>query len=461
MKKTTLTIALSLTFFCIFAQDIAGQWNGVLNVQGTSLRLVFNVSKTAEGYTSTMDSPDQGAKGLPVTRTTLDKTILTFDVSNLRIKYEGSVKTDSIIGTFKQGGQSLPLNLTRAIQAKTVVKRPQNPVKPYPYYAEDVKFKNEKANITLAGTLTLPKKEGVYPVVVLISGSGPQNRDEEILGHKPFLVLSDYLTKNGIGVLRFDDRGTAESEGIFKNATTKDLATDALAAVNFLKTRKDINQKHIGLIGHSEGGLIAPMVAAESDAVNFIVLMAGTGIQGNELLLLQEELVAKASGVSAAEIEKTTKINKGAFDIVVKSTDTAQLTTDLSQYAKNIPASERPEGLSDAQLSQTMLDELTNPWMIYFLKYNPALILEKVKCGVLAINGEKDVQVPAKINLAAIKNGLEKGGNKNVIVKEFPKLNHLFQECETGGVEEYAKIEQTIAPNVLAEIGDWIKKRVK
>jgi uncharacterized protein len=461
MKKTTLTIALSLTIFYIFAQDIAGQWNGVLNVQGTSLRLVFNVTKTAEGYTSTMDSPDQGAKGLPVTRTTLDKTILTFDVSNLRIKYEGTVKIDSIIGTFKQGGQSFPLNLTRAIQAKTVIKRPQNPIKPYPYYAEDVKFKNEKANITLVGTLTLPKKEGIYPVVVLISGSGPQNRDEELLGHKPFLVLSDYLTKNGIGVLRFDDRGTAESEGLFKNATTKDLATDALAAVNFLKTRKDINQKHIGLIGHSEGGLIAPMVAAESDAVNFIVLMAGTGIQGNELLLLQEELVAKASGVSAVEIEKTAKINKSAFDIVVKSTDAAQLKIDLSQYAKNIPASERPEGLSDAQFSQMMLDELTNPWMIYFLKYNPALILEKVKCGVLAINGEKDVQVPAKINLAAIKNGLEKGGNKNVMVKEFPRLNHLFQECETGGVEEYAKIEQTIAPNVLVEIGDWIKKRVK
>ena len=284
----TLSIVL-FTFFvsiAMSAQDITGQWNGVLKVQGMQLRVVFNVTKSGAFYTSTMDSPDQGVDGIPVTQTTFVNSTIKFEVTNARIEYNGALKNDEIVGTFKQGGQEFPMNLSRKTIEKEVIKRPQEPTKPYSYYSEDVTFPNSKANISLAGTLTLPKKEGNYPVVILISGSGSQNRDSELLGHKPFLVISDYLTKNGIAVLRYDDRGFGQSTGDSKTATSADFATDVESAVAYLKTRKEINLKKIGLMGHSEGGIIAPMVAAKSKDISFIVLLAGTGIQGDKLLLL-------------------------------------------------------------------------------------------------------------------------------------------------------------------------------
>jgi hypothetical protein len=274
MKAILALLMMLTTTLFVNAQDITGQWNGVLQVQGMQLRVVFNVSKTDNGYSSTMDSPDQGAKGIPVTNTSFENAKVRFEVANARIEYLGELKENKIVGTFKQGGQAQ--------------KRPQEPTKPYPYYSEDVTFQNTKAGIALSGTLTLPKKEGVFPVAILISGSGPQNRDEELLGHKPFLVISHYLTRNGIGVLRYDDRGVAQSTGDFKTATSADFATDVESAMAYLKTRKEIHKRKIGLIGHSEGGIIAPMVASKNKDVSFMVLLAGTGIRGDKLLLLQQ-----------------------------------------------------------------------------------------------------------------------------------------------------------------------------
>ncbi len=317
----------------------------------------------------------------------------------------------------------------------------------------------------LAGTLTLPEKDGNFPAVILISGSGPQNRDEELMGHKPFLVLADHLTKKGIAVLRFDDRGTAESTGDFKTATSLDFAGDVESALKYLQTRKEINKNQIGLIGHSEGGIIAPMVAAESNDISFIVLLAGTGIRGDQLLLLQQELIGKASGASDTDLQKAKVINKGAFDIILKSNNIESLETELTNYIKQAlidnPESEKPAGMSDDDYVKLQVNQLTSPWMIYFIKYDPAPILEKVNCPVLAINGEKDLQVPAKVNLEAIENALEEGGNKNVTTKVLPNLNHLFQECETGSPGEYATIEQTFSPIALAEISNWILNQVK
>jgi len=465
MKKAALFLLTVLTTLSMYGQDITGQWNGSLTVQGTQLRLVFNISKSDKGYTSTMDSPDQGAKGIPVTSTTFENSTLKLEVTNAGITYTGELKDNSIIGTFKQGGQSFPMNLSREKIEKKAIIRPQEPIKPYPYYSEEITFENTKDKITLAGTLTLPKKEGNFPVVILITGSGPQNRDEELLGHKPFLVLSDHLTKNGIAVLRYDDRGTAESKGDFKTATSLDFASDVESAIKYLKTRKEINKKKIGLIGHSEGGIIAPMVVAKSKDISFIVLLAGTGIPGDQLLLLQKELIEKASGVSDEKLQKGLAFNKGAFDIVTKSTNSETLKTDLTAYIKQIlkdtPESERPAGMSEDDFVKLQVDQLTSPWMQYFIKYNPAIILEKVKCPVLALNGEKDLQVPSKVNLEAIKKGLEKGGNKKVTIKELPNLNHLFQECKTGSPEEYAKIEQTFSPTALTEITNWIITQTK
>lgn len=465
MRTLPFVLFLFLSSFIGRAQDITGQWNGVLKFQGTQLRLVFNISKSEKGYSSTMDSPDQGAKGIPVTATTFENSKLKIEIANAGITYSGELKENEVQGTFKQGGMEFPLNLSRKAIEKEALKRPQEPVKPYPYVTEDVVFQNPQASISLAGTLSLPEKGSNFPVAVLISGSGPQNRDEELLGHKPFLIIADYLTRHGIAVLRFDDRGVGQSKGEFKTATSADFATDVESAVAYLKTRKEIDPKKIGLIGHSEGGIIAPMVASRSKDVNFIVLLAGTGIRGDKLLLMQQELIARANGVSEAEIKKSLESGSIAFDMVLKSKDIPSLTTDLTRYIKDVlskdKTAELPKGMTEEQFISSQINQLTSPWMVYFIKYDPAITLEKVKCSVLAVNGEKDLQVPPKENLTAIENALKKGKNKNVTIKVFPNLNHLFQEAKTGSPSEYAAIEQTFAPVALEEVTQWILSKTK
>ena len=466
MKKIILFIITILTMLSVYGQEITGQWNGILKVQGMQLRIVFNINQTDEGYSATMDSPDQGAYGIPVTSASYENLELVINITNLGIEYKGTLgMNDSIIGTFTQAGYSFPLNLTREIPEKEVIKRPQEPVEPYSYFSEDVKFENTEDNIVLAGTLTMPRTEGYFPAVILISGSGPQNRNEEVYGHKPFLVLADHLTKNGIAVLRFDDRGTAESSGDFTTATSTDLATDVESAIKYLQTRQEINKQQIGLIGHSEGGIIAPMVAANSKDISFIILLAGTGIPGDQLLLLQQELIMKANGSSESDLQNIKVITEGAYKIILETKDTDSLKSKLTAYFKqnadNFPNSLKPEGISEDDLIALQVNQLSGPWMTFFIKYNPEPALEKVKCPVLVLNGEKDLQVPAKVNLEAIENALKKGGNQNVTIKQLANLNHLFQECETGLPGEYSEIEQTFSPIALTEITNWISKRIK
>jgi fermentation-respiration switch protein FrsA (DUF1100 family) len=466
MKKNLIISIFLISAVLVFGQDITGEWNGVLKVQGMQLRLVFHITKTDSTYKTTMDSPDQGAKDIPMSKATFEKSVLTIEMASANIQYTGKIdSTGNVIGTFHQSGQTFPLNLTRKTIEKTEVKRPQNPVKPYPYYSEEVTIVNPKANITLAGTLTLPSKEGKYPVVVLITGSGPQNRDEELMGHKPFLVLSDYLTRNGIGVLRYDDRGTFDSKGNFAKSTTFDFATDVESAVGYLKTRKEIDKRHIGLIGHSEGGIIAPMVAVNCKDVSFIVMMAGTGIPGSELLILQQEAIGKASGIAEDKLKEATEINQGVYKIVEQSADSAtvakKLTEYLNQKMKENPYMDIPKGSNAEEMIKHQIAQITFPWLMTFIKYNPAPMLEKVKCPILAINGSKDLQVPSKVNLPAIESALKKGGNTKFTIKELPGLNHLFQECKTGLPAEYSEIEQTISPLALETMTNWIKQTIK
>ena len=449
---------------CASGQDITGQWNGILNVQGMQLRIVFNIDNAENGLTATMDSPDQHARGIPVTSVNFENSILNLMASKLGLEYVGVLKPDNTIdGTFKQSGMSVPLKLSREIAEKKEIVRPQEPKKPYPYHEEEVTFMNVGAGITLAGTLTLPQKEGVFPAVVLISGSGAQNRNEELMGHKPFLIITDFLTKNGIAVLRFDDRGTASSEGNFKTATSNDFATDVNAGVEYLLSRKEINKKEIGLIGHSEGGIIAPMVANNSKNVAFIVLLAGTGIPGDQLLLLQQQLIGKVLGMSDTDLQQSEKINNAVFEMVKKSDSIDQLKTDLTNFLKQEMKDnpDKPKDMSDDDFVKIQLNRILNPWMLNFIKYNPATALKKVKCPVLALNGEKDMQVPPKENLSAIKEALEEGGNKKVTIVELQGLNHLFQECKTGSPSEYATIEQTFSPVALNEILTWIKVQIR
>ncbi|WP_136465226.1 alpha/beta hydrolase family protein [Flagellimonas onchidii] len=464
-KILTAILILSITTTA-FGQDINGQWNGLLNIPGSPLRLSINVKETPNGHSSTLDSPDQGAFGIPVDTTLFKNNILKLVVVKLGIEYNGEFSDGSFKGNFMQGPMTLPLELSRDKLEKSSVNRPQEPKKPYPYHTEDVTFKNTRANITLAGTLSMPSKEGKFPAVVLITGSGPQDRNEEIVGHKPFLIISDYLTRRGLAVLRFDDRGFGKSTGDFSKATSADFATDVSSAVTYLKTRKEINETKIGLIGHSEGGLIAPMVAAESKDVDFIVLLAGTGIAGNELLSLQGKLIEKASGVSEEKIKISGEIRDKMIVMTMASDNLEMLKDELRTYLdkelqNELSKSLIPQGMTKERFISLQVDFMATPWMVYFLRHDPATILEKVDCAVLAVNGGKDLQVPPKENLSAIEAALRKHGNEKITLIEFPNLNHLFQKCETGAPTEYGVIEQTFSPIALEEISSWILKQIR
>jgi uncharacterized protein len=431
--------------------DIDGVWQGSLDASAAKLRIVFHITNMEDGLMATMDSPDQGANGIPVTTVTRTGSSLVMEIKPIGGKYEGKISADlaTIEGTWSQGGASLALALKHSASVTFVErKRPQNPVKPYPYKEEEVTYHNKAAAVTLAATLTIPPGKGPFSAVVLITGSGPQDRDETLLGHKPFLVLSDYLTRHGIAVLRADDRGFAKSTGTFATATTADFATDTEAGVAYLKSRPDVAGR-IGLIGHSEGGIIAPMVAARNPDVAFIVMMAGSGVRGDELLVMQGELISEASGVSHEVAEKSAATERKALEIVEQETDGAVTEKKLRELlGPTVP---------EAQLG-TQIKQITSPWFRYFLVYDPAPALMKVKCPVLALNGEKDLQVPPKQNLPAIRKALEAGGNPNFEVDELPGLNHLFQTAKTGSPAEYVEIEETISPVALEKIAGWIMK---
>jgi len=464
MKKIVIALVLILSTSIGYGQDITGQWNGKL--EAMKLRIVIHIEKTDAGYSATLDSPDQGAKGIPVSETTFENEVLHLKMTNLNATFEGAYADEMFSGTFVQNAFEIPLKLQREAIEKEVSNRPQEPKEPYPYQSEEVTFKNSKAGINLAGTLTLPANQAKHPVAILISGSGPQDRNEELVGHKPFLVLSDHLTKKGIAVLRFDDRGVGKSTGNFGSATSADFASDVASAVSYLKTRKEIDIANIGLIGHSEGGIIAPMVASESADVAFIVLLAGTGIPGDELLLLQQNLIGSAMGMSEKQLAHSSKISSEAFKMIANATDAEKLRVDLkkrmAEAINAVPDNELPLGVTKDEASINMqVDQLTAPWMMYFIKHDPAKVLQKVSCPILAVNGEKDLQVPPKENLEPIKAAAMKGGNNNVTTIEFPNLNHLFQECQTGAPGEYGLIEQTFAPTALETVSNWVLEQVK
>ncbi len=466
MNKIIAFIFLYLgTILEIQCQDITGHWMGLLKVQGIALHIGLNITKNENGYVSTMDSPDQGATGIPISKTSFEDHHLLFSIPGASIEYTGSLSTDSIKGIFKQAGREMPLNFGKVEKAIEKVKRPQDPAEPFPYYTEDVQFENKDAGISLAGTLSMPAKEGKFPAVILISGSGPQNRNEELLNHRPFLVIADYLTRNGIAVLRYDDRGVAKSTGVFKAATSMDFASDAESAMKYLMTRHEINHNQIGLMGHSEGGLIAPILAARNKEVAFIVMLAGPGTKGSILLLKQIELIDRVNQMSEKEIMNEKKLNAKSFDIINKAKNDEEikekLTALFKQELKNNPLS-KPKDQSEADYVKEKLNETMRlfPWMKFFLKYDPADNLVNVTCPVLAVNGEKDLQVPAIDNLTAIKKLVSKNGNRDVTTTLYPGLNHLFQETKTGNPAEYATIDQTFSPTVLKDVTDWIVKRM-
>ncbi|MBL8149999.1 MAG: alpha/beta fold hydrolase [Blastocatellia bacterium] len=450
-------------------KSIKGFWFGVIDAGPIKIRVGMKISPSATDtpsvYSGTLDVIDQNLNDLRIDVLSLQQNNLHFELKGFGASFDGFLTEDEQIkGEWKQAGRSFPLTFKKLDKPFTL-NRPQNPQKPYPYKEETVVYENKKAGIKLAGTLTLPDNQGPHPVAIMITGSGPQNRNEELFQHKPFLVIADYLTRRGIAVLRYDDRGVGESTGNFPKATTEDFAEDVLAGIDYLKSRKDIDAKQIGLIGHSEGGIVAPMVATRSSDVAFIVLLAGPGMVGRDLLMLQGELITRAEGTKEETVKKLGAYQKRIYDLILKETDKAAtekaIREEIKKLLESLSEDERKvANISESTLSM-QLNMLTSDWFRGLIAYDPSVALKQIKCPVLALNGEKDIQVPAKENLKAIDEALKAGGNKDYKIVTLSGLNHLFQSCETGQIAEYGFIEETFSPKALEEIGNWLDGHVK
>lgn len=451
-------------------RDVTGTWVGTLDVGAARLRIEFEIARDSGGdHTARMASPDQGARDIPVARVITEGDSLRLEVPSVGGVYAGRITEsgDTIEGVWTQGAAAWPLRLARG--AAEAPRRPQEPQPPFPYEVTEVRVPNDSApGVTLAGTLTRPSGPGPFAAVVLVSGSGPQDRDESLLGHKPFLVLADHLTRQGIAVLRYDDRGVAESTGDFNTATSEDFASDALAIVRYLRGVPEIDPERIGIIGHSEGGLIAPMAANRSTSVSFIVLLAGPGLTGEEILILQQELILRANGATPEALASARATQARLFEVLREERDVekarARIEALILESLDSMTSEERRQAGIDAAggeevVARAQAAQVTTPWFRFFLFHDPAPVLRDVDVPVLALFGERDLQVPAEQNAAAVRAALDAGGNRARTIEILPGLNHLFQEAETGSPNEYQQIEQTFSETALNRISAWILER--
>ena len=439
---------------------IEGTWQGTLNAGAISLRLGLHVSRDDKGgLVSKLDSLDQGAMGLPVQQTTFANNKLNLEMPALGAKFEGTLSANGgeIVGTFTQGAP-LPLTLKR-VDKIAALNRPQNPRPPFPYDAVEVSYVT-KPGIQLAGTLTVSKGPGPFPAAIMITGSGPQDRDSTMFEHKPFWVIADYLTRRGIAVLRVDDRGTGKSTGNSSRETLDDMVADVLAGVDYLKGRKEIDAQRIGLIGHSEGGIVGPAAAARSSAVAFVVMLAGTGVDGEHVMYRQADMIMRAAGAPDDAVAKNRTIQEMIFNVLrSEKDDQAALEKLRAAWAKLRPEATGPERhemeAADAAMDAEFKKVLT-PEMRSFIFHDPAESLGKLKAPVLAMNGSRDLQVSPSQNLPAIAAALAAGGNTDFTVVELPGLNHLFQKCNQCTPTEYGTLEETFSPGALEIMGDWL-----
>ena len=427
------------------AQDITGKWYGYPDLKNMRLRLEYHVEKAGGGYQVTLKIPDLSEKTYRADAVELADHVLTVNIADaqtrsiLRLQADGSLK-----GTFLWEGYDFELLLTRT---PVVFKRPQTPKEPFSYHSEEVTFQNADDGVPLAGTLTWPASGARCKAVVLVSGSGGQDRNNTFSEHKTFFVLADYLARHGIATLRVDDRGVGKSGGNLKESGLPDADADAVAAVNYLKQRPEINADSVGVIGHSEGAFVAFSMAARKE-VPFIITLAGGGVSGSELLLMQRAALLKVSGVKEDFIEKYNNYMRQAQDIVLQSGDAATCERKLTELFNGTPL---------AGQAAATTQQLYNVAKIELLKYNPEWDFPEITCPVLALNGDKDCQVPVE-NLEFIRKGISENGNTQVKTIVFPGLNHMFQPAVTGSPVEYSDIEETIAPAVLQEIVNWLNQ---
>ncbi|HKV51044.1 MAG TPA: alpha/beta hydrolase [Gemmatimonadaceae bacterium] len=442
------------------ATRMLGAWQGVLASGAFRARLGFVVSRDSAGaLVGLMKSIDQGVD-VPATVAVRGDTF-SFAIAPEHIAYSGvltGTSGDTVRGTFTQNGQSIPLTLGRSAAASMASARPQDPKPPFPYGTQDVTIPSD-SGVSLAGTVVMPPGKGPFPAVVFVTGSGPQDRDEALMGHRPFLVIADYLARHGIASLRYDDRGFAKSTGNFGNSTSADFADDAEAALHFLQHVPGIARDRVGILGHSEGALIGPMVGARSHDVAFLVLMAGPGMPGDSLSLLQLRRLTGTS-VPAAQLDLMVANNARLYTAVTGARDSVDAVARVMAAKQAMLAS-----MSDDQrpAAEARLDKaipiLIAPWMRYFLRYDSRTALRKIHVPVLALDGSLDQQVPARENLSGIDAALKAAGNPDYKIIELPNLNHLFQTATTGAPSEYATIDETIAPQALDLIASWINQR--
>ena len=469
--KIVYTAAGKVTglFFVPAKPAFAGKedlWLGELNTGGAKLKLMFHIGKSKDGKDlASFDSLSQGQKNIPFDKVTVEKESVRLESTALKAVFEG--KTDEakteLKGEWRQGGAKFPLTLKK-VDSEPQANRPQTPRAPFPYQAIEVNYENVAGGVKLAGTLTVPAGKGPHPAAVMITGSGAQDRDETIFEHKPFWVIADYLSRRGIAVLRVDDRGVGGSTRGAEEATTADFAGDVQAGIEFLKTRTEIDPHKIGLIGHSEGGVIAPLVASQSKDVAFVVMLAGTGMNGKEVLFQQGAALMKAAGAKENTLAAQKEMQTRMFQILDENPDTTiaveKIQKSINEYLDGLDA-ETVQSLGNPRAAvAAQAAGLSGKWFRFFLGHDPRASLEKTNCPVLAICGEKDLQVLPQEHLPAIKKALEAGGNADFEILELPGLNHLFQHCETGAIGEYGQIEETFSPEALKLVGDWIVKRM-
>jgi pimeloyl-ACP methyl ester carboxylesterase len=467
LSKLILTFLLVLSSFYAFSQlksdQITGSWQGVL----MELRLVFHISvDESDSFKATLDSPDQGAMAIPLGAVSLVEDSIRIEAPIVNGLYIGKLISDSTIhGEWHQSGRSFQVNLNKQVKA-IVLNRPQEPKAPYPYKEEEVRFQNTTEGFALGGTLSLPKGEGPFPVALLVSGSGSQNRDEELFGHKPFKLIADKLARSGIAVLRYDDRGVDASGGNPAGSTTRDYAGDARSAIDYLLNRKDINHSGIGIIGHSEGAMIAFMLASSHDDIAFIISLAGPGVDGKTILLEQSDHIASLSGADPSVLEDNKAVMSKVYDIMIANESYEIWKEEVLKFTSKF-YSEKDSyvyGEEDIERGKERLlasiPESSYAWMRYFVMFDPDTLYSSIKCSVLALNGEKDCQVLPEKNINAIKNGLLSVGNTNTTAMILPGLNHLFQNCETGLPNEYGIIEETFDQKALDFLSEWILQQV-
>ncbi|MEJ6010359.1 alpha/beta hydrolase family protein [Novosphingobium aquae] len=444
----------------VFA-GLDGRWAGEVVLNGVTLRQGLRFRTAPTGTIGLYESPDQMVSGVPVRGLARDGNAVRFTILNGMLVFSGALADDgqSLTGTLSQPGQTeLAITFKRqAAGAKAAAaKRPQLPTAPFPYRSEEVSIPNlATPGVTLAGTLTLPEGKGPFPAAILISGSGAQDRDETLAGHKPFAVIADHLTRNGFAVLRLDDRGTAKSTGDFSKATSADFASDANAAFASLAARPDISSGKIGFIGHSEGGMIAPIAIAGNPKVAYVILLAGPGTKLDQLMLSQQRLIGSQMGRSEADLDKAEPVFAKIFAAVAKAKDNAEAEAAIEAILT--PQARADFGLPADAPASILTARLGGPWFRYFLNYDPVPNLARITVPVLAINGALDRQVPAGDNLAAIRKAT--AANKDVTIVELPGLNHLFQTAKTGGIGEYQMIEESFAPAALDLMTAWLQKR--